>query len=77
MQKERKSPREEVPTDTLVAEHGLSLLVTIYQGTKTHTILFDTGYSQIGVPHNIVLLGIELQGIEGTTPDLFTKSLKA
>jgi 7,8-dihydropterin-6-yl-methyl-4-(beta-D-ribofuranosyl)aminobenzene 5'-phosphate synthase len=55
---------EEVPTDTLVAEHGLSLLVTIYQGTKTHTILFDTGYSQIGVPHNIVLLGIELQGIE-------------
>ena len=55
---------EEIPTDTLVAEHGLSLLVTVYQGTKTHTILFDTGYSQIGVPHNIALLDIELQGIE-------------
>jgi 7,8-dihydropterin-6-yl-methyl-4-(beta-D-ribofuranosyl)aminobenzene 5'-phosphate synthase len=55
---------EEVPRDTLVAEHGLSLLVTVYQGTKSHTILFDTGYSQIGVPHNIALLGIELKRIE-------------
>ena len=55
---------EEIPRDTLVAEHGLSLLVTVHQGTKTHTLLFDTGYSQIGVPHNIALLGIELQGIE-------------
>jgi 7,8-dihydropterin-6-yl-methyl-4-(beta-D-ribofuranosyl)aminobenzene 5'-phosphate synthase len=55
---------EEIPRDTLVAEHGLSLFVTVHQGTKTHTILFDTGYSQIGVPHNITLLGIELQRIE-------------
>lgn len=55
---------EEVPRDTLVAEHGLSLLVTVYQGTKGHTILFDTGYSQIGVPHNMALLGIELKKIE-------------
>ena len=55
---------EEIPTDTLVAEHGLSLLVTVHKGTKTHTILFDTGYSQIGVPHNIALLGIDLQKIE-------------
>jgi 7,8-dihydropterin-6-yl-methyl-4-(beta-D-ribofuranosyl)aminobenzene 5'-phosphate synthase len=55
---------EEIPRDTLVAEHGLSLLVTVYLGTKTHTILFDTGYSQIGVPHNMALLGIDLQRIE-------------
>ena len=55
---------EEIPRDTLVAEHGLSLLVTVHQGTKTHTILFDTGYSQIGVPHNVALLGIDLQGIK-------------
>jgi 7,8-dihydropterin-6-yl-methyl-4-(beta-D-ribofuranosyl)aminobenzene 5'-phosphate synthase len=55
---------EEISRDTLVAEHGLSLLVTVYQGTKTHTILFDTGYSQIGVPHNIALLDIDLQRIE-------------
>lgn len=55
---------EEIPRDTLVAEHGLSLLITVYRGTKTHTILFDTGYSQIGVPHNVALLGIDLQGIK-------------
>ncbi|MGD8229074.1 MAG: MBL fold metallo-hydrolase [Desulfobacteraceae bacterium] len=55
---------EEIPTDTLVAEHGLSLLVTVCQREKTHTILFDTGYSQIGVPHNMALLGIDLQSIE-------------
>lgn len=55
---------EEILTDTLVAEHGLSLLVTVHKGEKTHTILFDTGYSQIGVPHNMALLGIELQEIE-------------
>ena len=55
---------EEILRDTLVAEHGLSLLITVYQGTKTRSILFDTGYSQIGVPHNIALLGIDLQSIE-------------
>ncbi len=55
---------EEIPRDTLVAEHGLSLLVTVHQGTKTHTILFDTGYSQIGVPHNMALLGIDLKRID-------------
>lgn len=55
---------EEIPRDTLVAEHGLSLLVTVHQGTKTHDILFDTGYSQIGVPHNMALLDIDLQRIE-------------
>ncbi|NIR16117.1 MAG: MBL fold metallo-hydrolase, partial [Desulfobacterales bacterium] len=55
---------EEFLRDTLVAEHGLSLLITVYRGPKTHTILFDTGYSQIGVPHNIALLGIQIQRIE-------------
>lgn len=55
---------EEIPRDTLVAEHGLSLLVTAHLGTETRSILFDTGYSQIGVPHNMALLGITLKDIE-------------
>jgi len=58
------SEGEEIPTDALVAEHGLSLLVTVYRGTESHTILFDTGYSQIGVPHNMALLGIGSERIE-------------
>jgi 7,8-dihydropterin-6-yl-methyl-4-(beta-D-ribofuranosyl)aminobenzene 5'-phosphate synthase len=55
---------EEIPTDTLVAEHGLSLLITVSGETKTHTILFDTGYSQIGILHNMARLGIGIEKIE-------------
>ena len=55
---------EEISTDTLLAEHGLSLLVTVYQGTKQHTILFDTGYTPIGVPRNMAKLGVDIAKIE-------------
>jgi len=55
---------EEISTDTLLAEHGLSLLVTVHQGEKKRTILFDTGYTRIGVLHNIELLGIDLNEVE-------------
>jgi 7,8-dihydropterin-6-yl-methyl-4-(beta-D-ribofuranosyl)aminobenzene 5'-phosphate synthase len=51
-------------SDTLVGEHGLSLLVTAYEGTKKHTVLFDTGYSAVGVLHNIEHLGLDLKKIE-------------
>ena len=50
--------------DTLVGEHGLSLVVTVYEGMKKHTLLFDTGYSTIGVPHNIEHLGLDLKKVE-------------
>ncbi|MBW1785637.1 MAG: MBL fold metallo-hydrolase [Deltaproteobacteria bacterium] len=53
-----------IHADTLVAEHGLSLLVTVYSGGQGHTILFDTGYSSIGVPHNMAQLGVDLGQIE-------------
>ena len=54
----------DIPSDTLLAEHGLSMLVTVHKGEDNHTILFDAGYSQIGVPHNIELLGIDPKQIE-------------
>jgi 7,8-dihydropterin-6-yl-methyl-4-(beta-D-ribofuranosyl)aminobenzene 5'-phosphate synthase len=50
--------------DTLVGEHGLSLLVTVYEGDRNHTILFDSGYSPIGVPHNVGYLGLNLKEVE-------------
>ena len=62
-----RPPLEEdgkIPSDTLVAEHGLSLLITVYCGEKRHTILFDTGYSHIAVPHNLKRLKIDLKEIE-------------
>ena len=53
-----------IPADTLVAEHGLSLLITLYRGDETHTILFDTGYSSVGLLHNMGLLEIDPGQIE-------------
>jgi hypothetical protein len=38
----------EIFSDTLVGEHGLSMLVTVREGGRAHTILFDTGYSTVG-----------------------------
>lgn len=54
----------EIFRDTLVGEHGLSLLVTVREGSAEHTILFDTGYSAVGVPHNMEHLGLDLKKIE-------------
>jgi 7,8-dihydropterin-6-yl-methyl-4-(beta-D-ribofuranosyl)aminobenzene 5'-phosphate synthase len=50
--------------DTLVGEHGLSLLVSVYAGDQKNTVLFDTGYSAVGVPHNIEHLGLDLGDVE-------------
>ncbi len=50
--------------DTLLAEYGLSLFVTVYKGQSRHSVLFDAGYSQVGVPHNMVQLGVDLEQIE-------------
>jgi len=55
----------DIPSDTLLAEHGLSLLVTVYQGEEKHTVLFDTGYSKIGVPHNLEQHKVDLNEVEG------------
>lgn len=53
-----------INADTLLAEHGLSLLITVYQGENKHTILFDTGYTKVGVLHNMELLGVNVEEIE-------------
>ena len=53
-----------VKADTFLAEHGLSLLVTVFQGEEKHTILFDTGYTKVGVLHNMEQLGLNIEDIE-------------
>ncbi|UCD33545.1 MAG: MBL fold metallo-hydrolase [Desulfobacterales bacterium] len=58
------SKEGKVAADTLLAEHGLSLLITVYQGEKKHTILLDTGYTKVGVLHNMEKLGINVEEIE-------------
>lgn len=64
MQRPPLSKEGKVQSDTFLAEHGLSLLITIYQGEKKHTILLDTGYTMVGVLHNMELLGINIEEIE-------------
>jgi len=51
-------------SDTLLAEHGLCMLITVYWGQDRHTILFDTGYSQVAVLHNMALLKVDPSAIE-------------
>jgi 7,8-dihydropterin-6-yl-methyl-4-(beta-D-ribofuranosyl)aminobenzene 5'-phosphate synthase len=53
-----------INADTLLAEHGLYLLITVYQGEDKHTILFDTGYTKVGVLHNMEQLGVNVEEIE-------------
>jgi len=58
------SKEGKVKADTFLAEHGLSLLVSVWQGEEKHTILFDTGYSKVGVLHNLAQLGLNIEDIE-------------
>jgi 7,8-dihydropterin-6-yl-methyl-4-(beta-D-ribofuranosyl)aminobenzene 5'-phosphate synthase len=55
---------DEISTDTLLAEHGLSLLVTVHRGEEKHTLLFDTGHTQVGVLHNMEKLEINPEEVE-------------
>ena len=55
---------KELPTETLLAEHGLSLLVSIHRGDEKREILFDAGYNSDSVMRNMDQLGIDGQGIE-------------
>jgi 7,8-dihydropterin-6-yl-methyl-4-(beta-D-ribofuranosyl)aminobenzene 5'-phosphate synthase len=59
-----KAVGEEIPTDALLAEHGLSLLVKVQQGPEKHTILFDTGYNNMGVLHNMEMLAVDPKQME-------------
>jgi 7,8-dihydropterin-6-yl-methyl-4-(beta-D-ribofuranosyl)aminobenzene 5'-phosphate synthase len=47
----------------LLAEHGFSVLVKAI-GDDTHKILMDFGISNIGVPHNLHVLDIDIDTIE-------------
>jgi 7,8-dihydropterin-6-yl-methyl-4-(beta-D-ribofuranosyl)aminobenzene 5'-phosphate synthase len=48
----------------LVAEHGFSALVTVRAGTRSHTLLFDTGISPDGMVGNAERLEVDLGAIE-------------
>lgn len=53
-----------LPPGALLAEHGLSCLVTVHKGTETHRVLMDTGVSSACLFHNAALLDTDLGCIE-------------
>ncbi|GAC1338694.1 MAG: MBL fold metallo-hydrolase [Candidatus Dormibacteria bacterium] len=50
--------------DQLLAEHGLSLLLTVTKGESTHRLLFDCGVSPDGMVENMRRLSIDLTEVE-------------
>lgn len=50
--------------DQPIAEHGLSLLLTITKGEKRHTFLFDTGVTPNGMVDNMERLQVAPKSIE-------------
>jgi 7,8-dihydropterin-6-yl-methyl-4-(beta-D-ribofuranosyl)aminobenzene 5'-phosphate synthase len=48
----------------LVAEHGFSALVRVRRGSRTHTLLFDTGVSPDGLAINVERMGIDVSDVE-------------
>ncbi len=54
----------EIPRNTLIAEHGLSLLITVYRDGVSHTVLLDTGYNSTTMLHNMEYLNVNPSSIE-------------
>ena len=54
----------EIPRHTLLAEHGLSLLITVYRDGVRHTVLLDTGYNSATMLHNMDYLNVDPANIE-------------
>jgi 7,8-dihydropterin-6-yl-methyl-4-(beta-D-ribofuranosyl)aminobenzene 5'-phosphate synthase len=50
--------------DSLVAEHGFAMLVTVVKSGRSHRVLFDTGTSPDGVVENMRRLDVDPSSIE-------------
>lgn len=59
-----KKGESEIPRHTLMAEHGLSLLITVYRDGVSHTVLLDTGYNSATMLHNMDYLNVDPSNIE-------------
>lgn len=60
-----RHPRgEELPLDTLLAEHGLCLWLTTTSGKEVRHVLLDTGYSPMGTLHNLDFMGLSVNDLQ-------------
>lgn len=49
---------------SILAEHGFSALVKATKDGKTHTLLFDFGFSENGAAQNAATLGVDMNEVE-------------
>jgi len=49
---------------SVLAEHGFSALVKTTTNGKTHTLLFDFGFSENGAAQNAATLGVDMTEVE-------------
>ena len=49
---------EALPSDTLLAEHGLCLLLTAERNGERSQLLLDAGYSPVAAPRNLKMMGL-------------------
>jgi len=49
---------------SILSEHGFAALVKTTTNGTTHTMLFDTGFSEIGAAYNAKALGVDLSKVE-------------
>ncbi|MCF7944322.1 MAG: MBL fold metallo-hydrolase, partial [Spirochaetia bacterium] len=59
---------DSLAADTLLAEHGISLLVETKSGERWHSVIFDAGYSPIAAPRNYKMLGL-LEHLKHAPPE--------
>jgi 7,8-dihydropterin-6-yl-methyl-4-(beta-D-ribofuranosyl)aminobenzene 5'-phosphate synthase len=52
------------PGKTLLAEHGLSLLVRVRGDSEEHLLIMDAGVSRVALPHNIAALDLDIGRVE-------------
>jgi len=49
---------------SILAEHGFSALVKTTAADRTHTLLFDFGFSENGAAQNVATLGVDMSEVE-------------
>jgi 7,8-dihydropterin-6-yl-methyl-4-(beta-D-ribofuranosyl)aminobenzene 5'-phosphate synthase len=52
---------------SVLAEHGFSALVQTTLGNKTHTLLFDFGFSENSAAQNAATLGVDMTQVEAAS----------
>ena len=60
----KRGTGDKVSNSTLLAEHGLCLLIKAQVGQDTHTVLMDSGYTSVAAPHNMELLEVGLNNLD-------------